>query len=79
MILEATSVWLNGSGYIVYHVDPKEENPHSNYSYVAFSLRTDSPDGIIFSLQSDAVHDYLFMEMVDGKIRVEVDLGKGNY
>ena len=77
MFLEAASIWLNGSGFIVYHVDPSEEKSHSNTSYVAFGLRTDAPNGIIFSLQSHSVNDYLFIEMVDGKIRVEVDLGQG--
>ena len=78
MFSEAASIWLNGSGYIVFHVDPSEENSHSNMSYVAFGLRTHAPNGVIFSLhQSHSDNDYLFIEMVDGKIRVEVDLGQG--
>lgn len=76
--LETASIWLNGSGYIVFHVNPAEENFYSNYSYVAFHLKTENLGGIIFSLQSTYKNDYLLIEMTDGKIRVELDLGEGN-
>ena len=75
---ETSSIWLNGSGYIVFHVNPAEENFYSNYSYVAFHLKTENSGGIIFSLQSPYGNDYLLIEMTDGKIRVELDLGEGN-
>ena len=74
IILEAASIWLNGSSYIVFTLDPKEEKSDSNY--VAFSLRTKTPNGVIFSLRlSDK---YLLIEMVHGKLRVEdLNLGQG--
>ena len=76
IILEAASIWLNGSSYIVYTLDLKEEKSHSNCTYVAFSLRTKTPNGVIFSLRlSDK---YLLIEMVHGKLRVEdLNLGQG--
>ena len=76
IILEAASIWLNGSSYIVFTLDPKEEKSHSKYTYVAFSLRTKTPNGVIFSLRlSDK---YLLIEMVHGKLRVEdLNLGQG--
>ena len=49
IILEATSIWLNGSSYIVFTLDPKEEKSHSKYTYVAFSLRT-KPQTELFSV-----------------------------
>ena len=73
-------MWLNGSGYIVFHVNKEEENFFSNRSYVAFHMKTYNSDGIIFSLQSqyyNEYNDYLLIEMKDGKIRVELDLGEG--
>ena len=76
--IETSSIWLNGSGYIVFNVNPAEENFFSNYSYVAFHLKTENSGGIIFSLQSPYRNDYLLVEMTDGKIRVELDLGEGN-
>ena len=60
-------------------MDPEKEKLHSNYSYIAFRLRTETPDGIIFSLQSDSDDDYLLIETVHGKLRVDVDLGEGNH
>lgn len=71
------SVWLSGSGYIIFYMDPLEEKPHLNISYVAFGLRTNASNGIILNLQSNSANDYLLIEMVHGKIRVEVDLGQG--
>ena len=78
IILEAASILLNGSGYIVFTLDPKEEKSHSNYTYVAFSLRTKTPNGVIFSLRlSDK---YLLIQMVHGNLRVEyLNLGQGKY
>ena len=78
IFIETSSIWLNGSGYIVFHVIPAEENFYSNYSYVAFHLKTKNSGGIIFSLQSPYRNDYLLIEMTDGKIRVALDLGGGN-
>jgi len=59
-------------------VNQAEEIFFANYSYVAFHLKTENSEGIIFSLQSPNTNDYLLIEMSDGKIRVELDLGEGN-
>ena len=59
-------------------MNPAEEKNFSNYSYVAFYLKTENSGGIIFSLQSPDRNDYLLIEMTHGKIRVELDLGEGN-
>ena len=76
IILEAASILLNGSGYIVFILDPKEEKSHSTNTYVAFSLRTKTPDGVIFSLRLSDI--YLLIEMVHGNLRVEyLNLGQG--
>lgn len=77
---ESASVWLNGTGYIVFHMDQAEEKSHSNLSYVAFGLRTiNTQNGLILSLQSRSVSDFLLIEMINGKMRVEIDLGQGGF
>lgn len=58
-------------------MNPAEENFYSNYSYVAFHLKTENSGGIIFSFQSPYYNDYLLIEMTHGKIRAELDLGEG--
>ncbi|XP_015757758.1 PREDICTED: neurexin-3-like isoform X2 [Acropora digitifera] len=77
---EATSLWFNGSGYIVYHMDKTQEKSFLNRTYVAFGIRTlHSRKGVIFSLRSRPVSGFLLMEMDDGKIRVEFNSGGGDY
>ena len=76
--VEATSLWFNGSGYIVYHMDKTQEKSYLNRTYVAFGIRTlHSRKGVIFSLRSRPVSGFLLMEMDDGKIRVEFNSGGG--
>ena len=61
-------------------MDQAEEKSHSNLSYVAFGLRTiNTQNGLILSLQSRSVSDFLLIEMINGKMRVEIDLGQGKY
>ena len=74
---ETASIWVNGSGYIVFQGNSTEENFYSDYSYVAFHVKTENSNGIIFSLQSPHYNDYLLIEMIHGKLRVELDLGEG--
>lgn len=57
-------------------MDKTQEKSYLNRTYVAFGLRTlHSREGVIFSLRLRPGSDFLLMEMVDGKIRVEIDLG----
>ena len=72
---ETASIWLNGSGFVVFHVKQELEDFDSNDNYIAFHLKTFHYHGIIFTLQSHRY--YLMIEMMHGKLRVELDLGEG--
>ena len=75
--LETSSVWLTGDGYIAYRLNPTEDSWSQDKNLVAFRVWTNYSDGLILGLQPRFDGDYLFIELINGKILVKMDLGEG--
>uniref|UniRef100_A0A8C3N6E6 Laminin subunit alpha-1 n=1 Tax=Geospiza parvula TaxID=87175 RepID=A0A8C3N6E6_GEOPR len=69
---EDTSFHFDGSGYSVV-----EKALRSTVTQILISFSTFSPNGLLLYLASNGTRDFLSLELVDGKVRVTVDLGSG--
>ncbi|XP_053323844.1 laminin subunit alpha-1-like [Spea bombifrons] len=69
---EETAFHFDGSGYSIV-----EKTLRSTSSQIVIHFRTFAPNGLLLYLASNGTRDYLSMEMVDGKLRVSVELGSG--
>uniref|UniRef100_A0A8C8SN99 Laminin subunit alpha-1 n=1 Tax=Pelusios castaneus TaxID=367368 RepID=A0A8C8SN99_9SAUR len=69
---EDTSFHFDGSGYSVV-----ERALRSTVTQIIIFFSTFSPNGLLLYLASNGTRDFLSLELVDGKVRVTVDLGSG--
>uniref|UniRef100_A0A8C3R947 Laminin subunit alpha-1 n=1 Tax=Cyanoderma ruficeps TaxID=181631 RepID=A0A8C3R947_9PASS len=69
---EDTSFHFDGSGYSVV-----EKALRSTVTQIIIFFSTFSPNGLLLYLASNGTRDFLSFELVDGKVRVTVDLGSG--
>ncbi|RMC15554.1 hypothetical protein DUI87_07750 [Hirundo rustica rustica] len=69
---EDTSFHFDGSGYSVV-----EKALRSTVTQIIIFFSTFSPNGLLLYLASNGTRDFLSLELVDGKVRVTVDLGSG--
>ncbi|XP_053105976.1 laminin subunit alpha-1 isoform X2 [Hemicordylus capensis] len=69
---EDTSFHFDGSGYSVV-----EKALRSTLTQIIVFFRTFSPNGLLVYLASNGTRDFLFLELVDGKVKLTVDLGSG--
>ncbi|XP_010221580.1 PREDICTED: laminin subunit alpha-1, partial [Tinamus guttatus] len=69
---EDTSFHFDGSGYSIV-----ERTLRSTVTQIIMFFSTFSPNGLLLYLASNGTRDYLSLELVDGKVRVTVDLGSG--
>uniref|UniRef100_A0A8B9S3L0 Laminin subunit alpha-1 n=1 Tax=Apteryx owenii TaxID=8824 RepID=A0A8B9S3L0_APTOW len=69
---EDTSFHFDGSGYSVV-----EKALRSTVTQIIMFFSTFSPNGLLLYLASNGTRDYLLLELVDGKVRLTVDLGSG--
>ena len=74
----ASSVFLDGSGYIVYQPSSTEDIWSTVQSGVAFRVWTNTSHGLLLDLQLRSHGDYMLIELVDGKILVKIVLKEGN-
>uniref|UniRef100_A0A674JA14 Laminin subunit alpha-1 n=1 Tax=Terrapene triunguis TaxID=2587831 RepID=A0A674JA14_9SAUR len=69
---EDTSFHFDGSGYSVV-----ERALRSTVTQIIMFFSTFSPNGLLLYLASNGTRDFLSLELVDGKVRLTVDLGSG--
>uniref|UniRef100_A0A8C5X3Z9 Laminin subunit alpha 1 n=1 Tax=Malurus cyaneus samueli TaxID=2593467 RepID=A0A8C5X3Z9_9PASS len=69
---EDTSFHFDGSGYSVV-----EKALRSTVTQIIIFFSTFSPNGLLLYLASNGTKDFLSLELVDGKVRLTVDLGSG--
>ncbi|XP_061212315.1 laminin subunit alpha-1 isoform X2 [Neopsephotus bourkii] len=69
---EDTSFHFDGSGYSVV-----EKSLRSTVTQIIIFFSTFSPNGLLLYLASNGTRDFLSLELVDGKVRLTVDLGSG--
>ncbi|KAJ7414023.1 laminin subunit alpha 1 [Willisornis vidua] len=69
---EDTSFHFDGSGYSVV-----EKALRSTVTQIIMFFSTFSPNGLLLYLASNGTRDFLSLELVDGKVRLTVDLGSG--
>uniref|UniRef100_A0A663M6Q6 Laminin subunit alpha-1 n=1 Tax=Athene cunicularia TaxID=194338 RepID=A0A663M6Q6_ATHCN len=69
---EDTSFHFDGSGYSVV-----EKALRSTVTQIIIFFSTYSPNGLLLYLASNGTRDFLSLELVDGKVRLTVDLGSG--
>ncbi|XP_069476798.1 laminin subunit alpha-1 isoform X2 [Ambystoma mexicanum] len=67
-----TSFQFDGSGYSIVE---KTLRPETTYIEMHFS--TLSQNGLLLYLASDGTRDFLSFELVDGRVRLTIDLGSG--
>ncbi|MEQ2175454.1 hypothetical protein GOODEAATRI_018098 [Goodea atripinnis] len=65
---------LDGEGYAAVG-RPARWNP--NVSTVTFKFRTFSTDALLMYLATEDMKDFMSLELSDGKVRVNFDLGSG--
>ncbi|KAM9308338.1 laminin subunit alpha-1 [Gastrophryne carolinensis] len=69
---EDTSFYFDGSGYSVV-----EKTIRPTTTQILVHFRTFSPNGLLIYLASNGTRDFLSLEIVDGKLRLSVELGSG--
>ncbi|XP_077208858.1 laminin subunit alpha-1 isoform X1 [Paroedura picta] len=69
---EDTAFHYDGSGYSVV-----EKALRSTVTQIIVFFRTFSPNGLLVYLASNGTRDFLSLELVDGKVKLTVDLGSG--
>ncbi|XP_074843522.1 laminin subunit alpha-1 isoform X4 [Carettochelys insculpta] len=69
---EDTSFHFDGSGYSVV-----ERALRSTVTHIILFFSTFSPNGLLLYLASNGTRDFLSLELVDGKVRLTVELGTG--
>ncbi|KAJ6662205.1 hypothetical protein lerEdw1_012672 [Lerista edwardsae] len=69
---EDTSFHFDGSGYSVV-----EKSLRSTVTQIILFFSTFSPNGLLVYLASNGTRDFLSLELVDGKVKLTVDLGSG--
>ncbi|XP_069813854.1 laminin subunit alpha-1 isoform X1 [Dendropsophus ebraccatus] len=69
---EDTSFYFDGSGYSIV-----EKTLRSTTTQIFIHFRTFSPNGLLLYLASNGTRDFLSLEIVDGKLRLSVELGSG--
>uniref|UniRef100_A0A8B9TFS9 Laminin subunit alpha-1 n=1 Tax=Anas platyrhynchos TaxID=8839 RepID=A0A8B9TFS9_ANAPL len=69
---EDTSFHFDGSGYSVV-----EKALRSTVTQIIIFFSTFSPNGLLLYLTSNGTRDFLSLELIDGKVRLTVDLGSG--
>ncbi|KAM4704989.1 laminin subunit alpha-1 [Rhinophrynus dorsalis] len=69
---EDTAFHFDGSGYSIV-----EKNLRTTASQIVIHFRTFSPNGLLLYLASNVTRDFLSLEIVDGKVRLSVELGSG--
>ncbi|XP_038249040.1 laminin subunit alpha-1 [Dermochelys coriacea] len=69
---EDTSFHFDGSGYSVV-----ERALRSTVTQIIMFFSTFSPNGLLLYLASNGTRDFLSLELMDGKVRLTVDLGSG--
>ncbi|XP_060099959.1 laminin subunit alpha-1 [Heteronotia binoei] len=69
---EDTAFHFDGSGYSVV-----EKALRSTVTQIIVFFRTFSPSGLLVYLASNGTRDFLSLELVDGKVKLTVDLGSG--
>ncbi|KAL8182297.1 UNVERIFIED_CONTAM: hypothetical protein K2H54_051811 [Gekko kuhli] len=69
---EDTAFHFDGSGYSVV-----EKALRSTVTQIIVFFSTFSPNGLLVYLASNGTRDFLSLELVDGKVKLTVDLGSG--
>ncbi|KAG8442156.1 hypothetical protein GDO86_011091 [Hymenochirus boettgeri] len=69
---EENAFQFDGSGYSIV-----EKTLRSTATQIVIHFRTFSPNGLLLYLASNGTRDFLSVEIVDGKIRLSVELGSG--
>ncbi|XP_038603188.1 laminin subunit alpha-1 [Tachyglossus aculeatus] len=69
---EDSSFHFDGSGYSVV-----EKTLRPTVTQIIMLFSTFSPNGLLLYLASNGTRDFLSIELVDGKVKVTVDLGSG--
>ncbi|KAM4688464.1 laminin subunit alpha-1 [Discoglossus pictus] len=69
---EETAFHFDGSGYSIV-----EKTMRSTVTQIVIHFRTFSPNGLLLYLASNGTRDFLSLEIVDGKLRLSVELGSG--
>ncbi|XP_072008302.1 laminin subunit alpha-1 [Engystomops pustulosus] len=69
---EDTSFYFDGSGYSIV-----EKMIRTTTTQIFIHFRTFSPNGLLLYLASNGTRDFLSLEIVDGKLRLSVELGSG--
>ncbi|MEE6464431.1 hypothetical protein FKM82_006256 [Ascaphus truei] len=69
---EDTAFHFDGSGYSIV-----EKTLRSTTTQIVIHFRTFSPNGLLIYLASNETRDFLSLELVDGKLRLSVELGGG--
>ncbi|KAG9479046.1 hypothetical protein GDO78_012615 [Eleutherodactylus coqui] len=69
---EDISFYFDGSGYSIV-----EKTLRSTTTQIFIHFRTFSPNGLLLYLASNGTRDFLSLEIVDGKLRLSVELGSG--
>ncbi|KAM8966911.1 laminin subunit alpha-1 [Pelodytes ibericus] len=69
---EDTAFHFDGSGYSIV-----EKTLRSTTTQIVIHFRTFAPNGLLLYLTSNGTRDFLSLEIVDGKLRLTVELGSG--
>ncbi|XP_068093303.1 laminin subunit alpha-1 [Hyperolius riggenbachi] len=69
---EDMSFYFDGSGYSIV-----ERSMRPTSTQIVIHFRTFSPNGLLLYLASNGTRDFLSLEIVDGKLRLSVELGSG--
>ena len=74
-ISASSSMWLNGSGYVLYDVGTHQPGRSTVSNNIAFRFATTNPWGVV--MLTDIADDHVIVELVNGFLRVSWDLGQG--
>uniref|UniRef100_A0A4X2M7H8 Laminin subunit alpha-1 n=1 Tax=Vombatus ursinus TaxID=29139 RepID=A0A4X2M7H8_VOMUR len=69
---EDSSFYFDGSGYSIV-----EKTLRSTVTQIIMLFSTFSPNGLLLYLASNGTRDFLSIELVEGKVKLTVDLGSG--
>uniref|UniRef100_A0A8C5PK68 Laminin subunit alpha-1 n=1 Tax=Leptobrachium leishanense TaxID=445787 RepID=A0A8C5PK68_9ANUR len=67
-----TAFYFDGSGYSIV-----EKTLRAIATQIVIHFRTFSPNGLLLYLPSNGTRDFLSLEIVDGRLRLSVELGSG--
>ncbi|XP_077993034.1 contactin-associated protein-like 2 isoform X2 [Glandiceps talaboti] len=76
-IHDADTATFDGNSYVIFDVSPSNQHLAIENNEIKFRLKTNRPDGVILA-GSGTQTDYIVLELVDGYLFLNIDLGSSS-